>query len=192
MRKSVSAVLSLCAFIGTAGFFAAAASAAASFHPHGLVPACSVDYNTTQICPVAFTATVGKSQTITVAKYEDLSNCDFAPPSADPGLNGRYTVALVSINWGDGTATTRGIAHVGTTCAGTSALGEMGESEKITGVHRYRHSGTFHLKVTIIYMRGVGDTYPNCATVSGRTVYNNLSNCIALKAPALSVGVVKG
>jgi hypothetical protein len=180
----VSLVLSAASLVG-------AATAAASTRPHSVVVACSLDYNTTQICPVAFSATAGKSQTFTVAKYEDLSNCNFVPPSADPGLNGRYTVAKVSINWGDGSAVTRGVAHLGTTCAGSSVAGETGQTEKVTGVHRFRHAGTFHLRVTVIYLRGAGDTYSNCGTAVGGTVYNRLSNCIALKAPAKSVVVVR-
>jgi hypothetical protein len=148
-------------------------------------------YNTAQICPVAFGARAGRTQTFEVATYEDLSNCNFAPPSSEPGLNGRYTVAKISINWGDGSRVTGGVAHVGTTCTGTVATNETGQIERITGVHRYHRAGTFHLTVSIIYVRGAGDTYPNCASATGGPVSNSTTNCIALRSPARSVGVVR-
>jgi hypothetical protein len=190
MNRPISALLSLCLLTSAVAVFDAGVSGASN-QPHALVAACSMDHSTAQICPVQFTARAGRSQMLTVATYEDLSNCNFAPPSSYPGLNGQYTVAKVSINWGDGSAVTGGVAHVGTTCAGTSATSETGQIEKITGVHRYRRAGIFHLKVSIIWVRGAGNTYQNCASVTGGTVRNLLSNCIAFNAPVGSVGVVR-
>jgi hypothetical protein len=190
MYRPVSALLSMCLLTGAIAVFGAGVSNASS-QPRALVAPCTLTYNTAQICPIAFGAKVGRTQTFIVATYEDLSHCNFPPPGSDPGLNGNYTVAKVSINWGDGSAVTRGVAHVGSACTGASATDETGQVERITGVHRYHRAGTFHLTVSIIYVRGAGNTYPNCTSATGGSVYNGTSNCIALRAPARSVGVVR-
>jgi hypothetical protein len=190
MNRPVSALLSLCLLTSAVAVFDAGASGASS-QPRTLVAACTLTYNTAQICPVEFGARAGRTQTFEVATYEDLSNCNFPPPGSEPGLNGRYTVAKVSINWGDGSPVTGGVAHIGTTCTGTEAINETGQKERITGVHRYHRSGTFHLVVSITYVRGAGNTYPNCASATGGTVSNSTTNCIALRAPARSAGVVR-
>lgn len=146
-----------------------------------------------QICPVTFKATAGKSSRVVVARYSDFSHCDFPAPSSEPGANQNYVVASVTINWGDGSRSTSGIAHTGTTCPGNdSAYTNAGENEPVTGVHRYKKKGTYTVSVSLTYVRGTGDTYQNCATATaGDTTYNNLANCIALGAPAQSIGVVK-
>jgi hypothetical protein len=190
MNRLVNALVSLCFLTGATVVFDTGV-VSASTQPHTLVAPCTLTYNTAQICPVQFAARAGRNQRFIVATYEDLSNCNFAPPSAEPGLNGQYTVAKVSINWGDGTAITGGVAQVGTTCNGTMATNETGQVERITGVHRYRRAGTFHLQVSIIYVRGAGNTFENCASATGGTVSNSLTNCIAIRAPARSVGVVR-
>lgn len=190
MNKLASALLSLSLVMGAVGVFDAGASGA-SRQSHSLVAACTLTYNTAQICPVEFAARAGRTQTLIVATYEDLSNCNFPPPGSDPGLNGQYRVAKITVNWGDGSRVTGGVAHVGTTCTGTSAINETGQIERITGVHRYRRTGIFHLTVSIIYVRGTGNTYPNCTSVTGGTVHNSVSNCVAIAAPARSVAVVR-
>jgi hypothetical protein len=146
-----------------------------------------------QICPVKFTATAGKSAKVVVAHYADFSQCDTAPPSNEPGENQNYVVASVTINWGDGTAPTSGVAHTGTTCpANDGSDTNPGEIEPVTGVHRYKKPGQYSVSVSITYVRGTGNTYQNCATATaGDTSYNDLTNCIALGAPAQSIGVVK-
>jgi hypothetical protein len=160
--------------------------------PH--LPPCSLTgTGHIEICPVAFRATAGKSSRVVVARYGDFSHCDFPAPSNEPGDNQNYVVASVTINWGDGSRPTPGIAHTGTTCPGNdSASTNPGENEPVTGVHRYRKKGTYTVSVWLTYVRGTGDTYENCATATaGDTTYNNLTNCIALGAPAQSIGVVK-
>jgi len=156
------------------------------------LPACRLDVSTTQICPTSFRATAGKSATVVVARYEDHSHCNFAPPANYPGDNGNYIVASVSINWGDRTPATSGVAHKGSGCPGTSVSNSKGATEPITGIHRYKKSGTYAVLVSITYVRGSGDTYKNCARQTrGDTVYNALTNCIALKSPAHSIAVVR-
>ena len=155
--------------------------------------ACALDVGTTQICPVRFTVTAGKSAKYVVAMYEDLSSCDFAPPASEPGDNGNYVVASLTINWGDGTPSTSGVAERGRGCPGASVLDSSGVSEPITGVHDYKKAGSHTVSVSITYRRGSGNTYTNCATATpGDTVYNKRTNCIALGAPAKSVGTVGG
>jgi len=190
MNRSMSSLLAFCLLTSAVAIFDAGVSFASS-QPRTLVAACSLTYNSAQICPVEFGAKAGRTQTFEVATYEDLSNCNFAPPSSEPGLNGRYTVAKVSISWGDGSPVTGGVAHLGTTCTGTVATNETGQIERITGVHRYHRAGIFHVRVSIIYVRGAGNTYPNCASATGSTVSNSTTNCIAIKSPARSVGVVR-
>jgi hypothetical protein len=174
------------------GAFAPSGAFAAS-QPQALVPHCAAYFpmTQTQICSVAFGARAGKLMTDVVAKYADYSNCNFPAPASEPGENDQYVVAKVSIAWGDGSAASTGVAHRGTSCPGTSVLNSPGEIESVTGVHRYEKPGTFHVTVTIIYLRGAGDTYQNCASVTGAQTYNAITNCIALAAPARSVAVVR-
>jgi len=154
---------------------------------------CTLSVGTTQICPVSFTVTSGKSAKYVVAMYEDHSSCDFAPPPSAAGNNGNYVVASLTINWGDGTPSTSGVAERGRGCPGTSVLDSTGVSEPITGVHDYKKAGSYTVSVSITYRRGSGNTYMNCATATPRdTVYNKQANCIALGAPARSVGTVGG
>jgi hypothetical protein len=192
MRRLLMAamtLLSVAAAVGISGGASAGASEAKA-----VVPACSPNYPTTdtQICPAVFTARAGKSATFVVAKYADFSSCNFPAPASEPGDNGRYVVAKISIKWGDGTAATSGVAHRGSPCTGTNVLNSSGVAESITGVHRYKSRGTYHLSVTIIYRRGAGDTFQNCAKVTGVSKpYSDLTNCIALGAPVRSVAVVR-
>ena len=145
-----------------------------------------------QICPVKFQATVGKTSTVVVARYADFSHCNTPAPVNEPGENMNYTVASVTINWGDGSAPTSGVAHTGTTCpANDGAATNAGENEPVTGRHRYRKAGIYAVSVSLTYVRGSGNTYPNCATAKrGDTSYNMLTNCIALGAPAHSYATV--
>lgn len=154
---------------------------------------CTLDVSTTQICPVHVTAKKGKLARVVVAKYEDHSNCDFPAPANAPGDNGNYVVKSVSINWGDRTRKTIGVAHRGTACPGTSVLDSPGEPEPITGTHRYRKSGTYTVRVTLVYVAGPGDTYVNCQSSAYKPgpIYSNISNCIALKSPARSIAIVR-
>ena len=171
--------------------FAAAASAAG----HGTATeraVCRFDHATTQICPVTFTAKAGKLALVAIARYGDYSNCNFTPPASQPGNNGRYLIASVSINWGDGSRSTSGIAHRGTTCAGTGTLDETGQVAPITGVHRYKTPGKHQVTVTIWYLRSSDNSYRNCATYTpGDLVHNDLSNCIGLGAPVRSTAIVR-
>jgi hypothetical protein len=146
-----------------------------------------------QICPVKFKATAGKSANVVVARYADFSQCDTAAPSNEPGENQNYVVASVTINWGDGSAPTSGVAHTGTACpANDGSDTNSGENEPVTGVHRYKKAGDYSVSVSITYVRGTGNSYQNCASATaGDTAYNALTNCIALGAPAHSIGVVK-
>jgi hypothetical protein len=160
--------------------------------PHG--PSCTLSgTGTIQICPVTFKATAGKSSRIVVARYSDFSHCNSPAPSNEPGSNQNYVVASVTINWGDGSRPTSGVAHTGTTCPpNDSVYSNPGEKEPVTGVHRYKKKGTYTVSVSLTYVRGTGDTYPNCATATaGDTTYNAITNCIAEGAPAQSIGVVK-
>jgi hypothetical protein len=142
-----------------------------------------------QICPVSFKATAGKSQSIVVARYADLSHCNRPAPSSEPRENYNYVVKYVTIHWGDRTRSTSGVAHTGHGCPGSPY--PDGVNEPVTGVHRYRNAGTYDVSVTLTYVRGSGDTYQNCATAKrGDTTYNNISNCIALNAPVTSTGIV--
>jgi hypothetical protein len=129
--------------------------------------------------------------TYTVARYSDFSNCNFPAPSSEPGDNGNYVVGRVRINWGDGTRATAGIGHRGTSCAGTSVLDAPGEVEVVTGTHKYKKPGTYHLSVLLIYKAGPGDTYENCATVTGSSTYNMLNNCVALGGVTSSTAVAR-
>jgi hypothetical protein len=146
-----------------------------------------------QICPVSFKAVAGKSAHVVVARYADFSGCNLPAPSNEPGENQNYVVASVTINWGDHTRTTSGIAHTGKGCIPTDSPDtDPGLNEPVTGVHRYKKMGTYRVSVSLTYVRGKGDTYPNCASATrGDTVYNHLTNCIALNAPVASVAVVK-
>ena len=144
-----------------------------------------------QICPVAFKATAGKATHVVVARYADFSNCSLPAPSSEPGLNYNYVVASVTINWGDGTRPTKGVAKTGTTCPAPDPYPD-GQNEPVYGTHRYNKRGTYTVSVSLTYIRGTGDTFENCATATpGSTVYSNLTNCIALNAPVSSIGVVK-
>ena len=146
--------------------------------------------NNPEICARSFTATVGTVGTFVVAEYADYSNCNQTPPPTNPGNNGRYTVASVTINWGDGTPPTSGTARTGTTCPSTFG---SGETEPIEGTHDYQQSGTYTVSVSLTYVRGSGNTFPNCATwTPGDTTYNNLTNCIAIGAPVQSTATVGG
>ena len=182
MRITVGAVAGLAASVAIPYSTLAAT-------PH--VPACLISgTGHIQICPVTFKATAGKSSRVVVARYGDFSHCNFAPPANEPGQNTKYTVASVTINWGDGTRPTSGVAHTGTACPGTDST-TPGEIEPVTGVHRYKTKGTYTVSVSITYVRGTGNTYQNCATATaGDTTYNSLTNCIALNAPVKSVGSV--
>jgi hypothetical protein len=155
------------------------------------VPACSLSgTGHIQVCPVVFKATVGRASRVVVARYSDFSHCDFAAPSGEPGDNTHYIVASVTINWGDGTRTS-GVAGTGTTCPGTDST-TAGANEPIFGTHRYKKRGTYTVSVSLTYIRGSGNTFQNCATVTpGSSVYSNLTNCIALNAPVQSIGIVR-
>jgi hypothetical protein len=173
--------------VALAVLVAPAASAAAG------VPSCTLDVSTTQICPVEFKATAGKATTVIVARYEDLSHCNFPAPANEPGDNGNYVVRFVSINWGDGTRTSSGTAETAPGCPGTTVLNSRGVPANIAGKHTYKKPGNYTVLVTIIYVTGAGDTYKNCLASKyhpGDSVYS-LTNCIALKAPARSLGVVR-
>jgi hypothetical protein len=152
-----------------------------------------LDVSTTQICPVEFKAAAGKTTTVVVARYEDLSHCNVPAPASEPGANGNYVVRFVSINWGDGTRATSGTAKTAMGCRGTSVLNSRGTPANITGTHTYKKPGNYTVLVTIIYVTGAGDTYKNCQASKyhpGDSVYS-LTNCIALKAPAHSLGVIR-
>ena len=170
---------------------AIAAAVATPGAPAARRAACVLDVTTTQICPVTFGAVAGKQASFTVAKYEDHSRCNFPPPAGYPGNNGNYRVAWISIDWGDGTKPTSGIAHIGGTCPGTSALDSAGATAAITGTHRYARAGRYHLSVYIKYVRGPGDTYRNCARITPNSLVYGIDNCIALKAPARSTAIVR-
>jgi hypothetical protein len=146
-----------------------------------------------QICPVSFKATAGKSSRVVVARYADFSHCNLPAPSNEPGENQNYVVASVAINWGDHSRVTSGVAHTGTGCiANDSPDTDPGLNEPVTGVHRYKKSGTYQVSVTLTYVRGAGDTYQNCATSTpGDTTYNNLTNCIAVNFPVTSVAKIR-
>ena len=179
-------------YLAVAASCAAIPTAAAVATPH--VPACSLTgTGHVQICPVQIKAIAGKSAKVVVARYADFSSCDLAAPSNEPGENQNYRVASVTINWGDHTHSTSGVAHRGTTCVpADSPDTDPGVNEPITGTHRYKRKGTYRVSVSITYVRGPGNTYQNCATATrGDTVYNNLTNCIALGAPVSSVAIVK-
>jgi hypothetical protein len=141
---------------------------------------CRLDHATEQACAVATSTHAGQTASLTLADYEDLSNCDFTPPPDEPGNNGKYVVGAVQVNWGDGTSTTSAMAHTGTGCQGTASEDETGVTEPIIGRHEYRKPGTYAVTVLIIYRRGSGNTYENCATITGGSSYDILSNCVAL------------
>lgn len=144
-----------------------------------------------QICPVAFKAIAGTAAHVVVARYGDFSNCNLPAPSSEPGENFNYVVSSVTINWGDGTRPTKGVAKTGTRCPPADPYPD-GQVEPIYGTHRYKKRGTYTVSVSLTYVRGSGNTFANCATSTpGSTVYSNLTNCIALKAPASSIGVIK-
>jgi hypothetical protein len=145
--------------------------------------------NQIQICALTSGGRAGRSFNYTVARYQDFSNCNFPAPPSLPGENANYIVAQVRITWGDGTRSTAGVAHRGTGCAGTSDLNSPGELELVTGVHNYKKPGRYNVSVLLIYERGSGNTYPNCASVTGGTVYNGLNNCIALGGVVHSIAV---
>lgn len=168
------------------------AGAAVTPAPAAQTASCVLDVSTTQICPVSFRAVVGKRGSYTVAKYEDHSRCKFPPPASYPGNNGNYRVAWISITWGDGTRSTSGVARLGGACPGTSALDSPGATAAITGTHRYTRGGRYIVLVYIKYVRGSGNTYGNCATITPKSlVYEITKNCIALKAPSRSTAIVK-
>lgn len=169
------------------------AASAATSHAAALPPCTPTGTGHVQICPVTFKATAGKSSRVVVARYADFSQCDTPAPSNEPGENQNYVVASVTINWGDGSAPSSGVAHTGTTCPENDAADtNPGEDEPVTGVHRYKKPGKYTVSVSITYVRGTGNTYANCATATtGDTTYNNLTNCVALGAPAQSIGTVK-
>jgi hypothetical protein len=177
--------------IAAAGLFLLAAVPYTTSAATPSVPACSLSgTGHIQICPVAFKATVGRASRVVVARYSDFSHCDLHAPSGEPGDNTRYSVASVTINWGDGTRTS-GVARTGTTCPGTDST-TAGANEPISGTHRYRKRGTYTVSVSLTYIRGSGNTYQNCATSTpGSSVYNNLTNCVALNAPVQSIGIVR-
>jgi len=176
---------------GSVAVFATAVSAAGTTTSAALA-GCTLDHATTQICPVTFTVKAGKLAHLTVARYGDYSNCNFTSPPSQPGNNGRYIVASVSINWGDGSRPTAGVARRGSSCAGTGTLDETGQIEPITGVHRYKKHGRDQVTVTIWYVRSASNTYQNCATYTrGSLVHNDLSNCIGLGAPVHSSAIVR-
>lgn len=145
--------------------------------------------NQIQICALISGGRAGHSFNYAVARYQDFSNCNFPPPASLPGGNANYVVGQVRITWGDGTRSTVGVAHRGTGCAGTSVLNSPGELELVTGVHRYLKPGKYKVSVLLIYKRGPGDTYPNCASVTGGTLYNALDNCVALGGVVHSIAV---
>jgi hypothetical protein len=172
---------------------AATLIAAASAAPPQL-PVCTLSgVGHIQICPTSFKATAGKSSQVVVARYADFSHCDLPNPENEPGENQNYVVASVTINWGDHTRPTSGVAHTGTTCVPSDGPDtNPGIAEPITGVHRYKRRGTYRVSVSITYVRGPGNTYQNCASTSpGDTTYNNLTNCIALGAPVSSLGTIR-
>jgi hypothetical protein len=153
---------------------------------------CSVSNDANEICAASFNATADNLSQYVVAQYADYSNCDFPPLPGEPGNNGRYTVASITINWGDGTPPTSGTAVTGSTCPGTGPP-NYGEPEPIEGTHEYQKSGTYTVSVSITYVRGTGNTFANCATwTPGDTTYNNLTNCIATGAPVQSTANVGG
>ena len=175
----------LVAVLGTAAVTGAAGASAEG-------SACTLNHSERQICAAApITAAAASAATVTVASYEDLSSCSFAAPAGEPGNNGRYTVASVSINWGDGTPATSGSAVTGSSCGGTEEGDEVGQPEPVTGTHTFAKPGAYRVTVTVIYVRASGNTYPNCATASGAQVYNVLTNCIALGAPVTTMAVVR-
>ncbi len=152
---------------------------------------CTLSHSETQLCGAATTkVTAGKAATITLATYEDLSKCNFAPPPGEPGNNGNYVAASVIVNWGDGTASAPGAASAGPSCTGTEEGNETGEPEPVTGVHSYKKAGTYTVSVSLIYQRGSGNSGTHCATATGGTVYDVLTNCIALGAPVTATVVV--
>jgi hypothetical protein len=143
-----------------------------------------------QICPVTFKIKASKSARVTVARYSDFSRCNLPAPGGEPGQNSNYVVASVTINWGDGTRATSGVAHTGKKCPGSDAL-TPGANEPVTGRHRYARPGTYQVSVSLTYVRGKTNTFQNCAKAThGSTSYSNLTNCIALNAPVTSIGVV--
>jgi hypothetical protein len=174
--------------VGLACLAVACCSVASGASPK--VPACTLlGIAPTQICPVTFTATAGTKANVVVARYSDLSRCNITPPAGYPGNDGNYVVALITINWGDDTPATSGVAHTGKTCPGTSISAPYGTAETITGVHRYAKSGTYRVSVSITYRRGKGNTYKNCAKVRpGGT--RSVTNCIGEGSPVTSIGVV--
>lgn len=178
--------------VAVAGFVGSAAIPFSTLAATSHVPACTLSgVGHIQICPVTFKATAGNASRVVVARYSDFSHCDLPAPSGEPGQNNHYVVASVTINWGDGTHATSGVAHTGTTCPGTDST-TPGENEPVTGVHRYKKKGTYTVSVSLTYVRGTGNTYQNCATATPNdTTYNNLTNCIALNAPVKSIGTVK-
>ncbi|HLH13586.1 MAG TPA: hypothetical protein VKV16_02270 [Solirubrobacteraceae bacterium] len=173
----------------TAAFAMAIVPAASANAP--TVPACTLSgTGHIQICPVVLKATAGKTAHVIVARYADFSHCDLPAPAGEPGQNSNYDVASVTINWGDGSRSTSGTAHTGTTCPGTDST-TPGENEPVTGVHRYRKRGRYTVTVSITYVRGATNTFANCATATPHdTTYDALTNCIALNAPVRSVATV--
>jgi hypothetical protein len=172
------------AIIASVAAIAGTSAAASSLPPCTLSGAGHV-----QICAVKFKTTAGKKKSVVVARYADFSHCDRPAPSSEPGENYNYVVKYVTINWGDGTKPTSGVAHTGHSCPGNPY--PDGGNEPVTGAHRYKKKGTYEVSVTLTYVRGAGDTYANCATATrGDTTYSNLTNCIALNAPVSSIGAV--
>jgi hypothetical protein len=169
--------------------FPAASAAAAT----GVAPCALSGVKHVQLCPVAFEASTGRSTRVVVARYADFSHCDLPAPGNEPGENQNYRVASVTINWGDHSRPTTGVAHTGAGCVPTDSPDtDAGISEPVTGAHKYRRQGTYRVSVTITYVRGAGNTYQNCASAPpGSTTYDNLTNCIALNAPVTSIATVK-
>lgn len=125
-----------------------------------------------------------------VARYSDFSHCNLPAPNGEQGQDSEYDVASVTINWGDHTRPSTGVAHTGTGCPGTDST-TSGENEPVTGVHRYRHKGRYTVTVSLTYVRGATNTFANCATATpGDTSYDVLHNCIALNAPVHSLAIV--
>ena len=155
-------------------------------------PRCQVDHAHVQMCPAVLdTARVHKHLHVTVARYEDVSACHFAPNSDAPGDNGRYVARDVRVNWGDGTNTTKALAKTGHRCHGTTNDNETGEVEPVIGKHIYKKRGSYRVTAYLVYLRGSGNTYQNCRKVTGGPKYNVITNCVAFGAPVSSKIKVK-
>lgn len=157
----------------------------------GAEAGCTVNHSERQICGAgAVKTSVGSTAALTLAQYEDLSRCSFPAPASELGNNGNYVVAKVIVEWGDGTPAGTGTATTGATCAGSDEGDETGETEPVTASHSYAKPGTYSVSVSIVYQRGAGNTGTHCATATGATSYDVLTNCIALGAPVTTTVTV--